>query len=424
MNEKNNSDWYRCESWYAPNGPEPKAEPPQKKRRGLTKARLWGMLLLLVLLIAASSLAFSQEPAPLPETEGGKKGESKLPDSAAEFFENYYNSVTGIQPESELPRAELPLDFSLQLQPAPAGELELTELYQNCSPSIVAIMGYAGDEGRSWGTGIVLSEDGLILTNAHVIDGCDRVEVSCSDEALYEAKLVGMDSISDLAVLQIGARGLKPAAFGESKELQVGQKVAAIGNPLGEDFRLTLTDGIISAIERGVSYNGHSMSLLQTNTAINEGNSGGALFNMQGQVIGITNMKMMSSYSSIEGIGFAIPSSLVQTVVDSLVEHGEYRGRPALGITVGAIPPAASVAYQLPEGLYVSGVAEGSDAKAQGVRVGDVLLEFNGFPVTSTDEVNTLKDQMQVGDSVNLLLWRDGKEVLIAVKLVDSNDIY
>ena len=149
----------------------------------------------------------------------------------------------------------------------------------------------------------------------------------------------------------------------------MGDKVAAIGNPLGETFRMTLTDGIISAIERGISYNGHSMTLLQTNTAINEGNSGGALFNMYGQVIGVTNMKMMSSYSSIEGIGFAIPSSTVATVVDSLVKYGEVIGRAAIGITVGPVPQNAMSYYSLPEGLYVSAVNENSDAAAKGIKL-------------------------------------------------------
>ena len=142
---------------------------------------------------------------------------------------------------------------------------------------------------------MILSEDGLILTNTHVIDGCDTAKVELFDKTEYDARLVGADTISDIAVLKIDADGLTAASFGESKDLAVGDKVAAIGNPLGEAFRMTLTDGIISAIERGVSYKGRSMTLLQTNTAINEGNSGGALFNMYGQVIGITNMKMMSS---------------------------------------------------------------------------------------------------------------------------------
>ena len=174
--------------------------------------------------------------------------------------------------------------------------------------------------GYNWGTGVVLSSDGLVLTNTHVIGDCDSAEVVLQGEDRYDAVLVGADTISDLAVLKIEKDGLTPAEFGDSTHLSVGDKVAAIGNPLGDEFTRTLTDGIVSAIDRDISYNGRNMALIQTNAALNEGNSGGALFNMHGQVVGITNMKMMSSFSSIEGIGFAIPSSTVKKVVASLVE--------------------------------------------------------------------------------------------------------
>ena len=185
-----------------------------------------------------------------------------------------------------------------------------------------------------------------------------------------------------------------------------------------------LTNGIISAIDRGLNYNGRTMSLLQTNTAINQGNSGGALFNMYGQVVGITNMKMMSYYSSIEGIGFAIPSTTVKTVVDSLAANGEVRGRPSIGITVGAIPEDVSGHYDIPAGLYVSGVQENSDAQAKGVQVGDILTAVNGTPVSTTEEVSQIKDSMQVGDSMVLSLWRDGESLEVDIELMDTNDLY
>ena len=166
------------------------------------------------------------------------------------------------------------------------------------------------------------------------------------------------------------------------------------------------------------------MTLLQTNTALNEGNSGGALFNMYGQVVGVTNMKMMSSYSSIEGIGFAIPSTTVQTVVASLVQHGEFRGRPAIGITVGGIPDAAKEHYELPAGLYVTAVSEGSDAEKQGILPGDIVTAVNGTPVTTTEEINAMKQDLNVGDSMDFTIWRKGESFTVTVKLVDTIDIY
>ena len=166
------------------------------------------------------------------------------------------------------------------------------------------------------------------------------------------------------------------------------------------------------------------MALLQTNTALNEGNSGGALFNMHGQVVGITNMKMMSSYSSIEGIGFAIPSATVQEVVDSIVRFGEVLGRPSIGITVGAIPEEAESAYELPKGLYISEVQQNSDAWAKGIRPGDILTEVNGIPVVTTAEVSDIKNQFTVGDSLHFTIWRSGQILEFDVLLMENNDLY
>ena len=278
--------------------------------------------------------------------------------------------------------------------------------------------------GYNWGSGIVIREDGLILTNTHVLEDCDRAVVTLEDGTEYDAELIGADTISDIALLKISATNLATAELGDSTGLRVGDRVAAIGNPLGEDFRNTLTDGIISAIECGMNYHGRSMTLLQTNTAINEGNSGGALFNLYGQVIGITNMKMMSSYSSIEGIGFAIPSATVCNVANALLRDGEVKGRPAIGITVGAIPANAKEKYSLPDGLYVSDVSEGSDAKEKGVLPGDIITAVNGTAVETTDEISAIKDSLKVGDTMTLSIWRDGETMEITITLVDTNDVY
>lgn len=425
-----NENWYSTNDWYAPLKPAapenaPESPKTKKKRKGLTPVRIGGILLIVVLLIVGSSVAFSGkgEPAPqIPQSDSMLPG---MPANPEDFFENFYEIVQTDTADINMEQAKLPIEFDLQLNRAGAGELELVEIYKKCSPSIVSIAGYKeGSAGYAWGTGVVLSEDGLILTNTHVINGCDSATVTLYDDSKYEARIVGADYISDIAVLKIEAKALTPAEFGESSSLEVGEKVAAIGNPLGESFRLTLTDGIISAIERGIQYNGHSMSLIQTNTAINEGNSGGALFNMYGQVIGITNMKMMGNYSSIEGIGFAIPAGTVREVVNSIVVDGVVSGRASIGITVGPIPENAASAYDMPEGLYVSDVSEGSDAKEQGIKKGDVLVEVNGLPVRTTDDVLAKKEGVSVGESMHFKLWRSGKYYEVDVKLVDTNDIY
>lgn len=431
-----NNNWYTTENWYEPREPVAAiaamiaADATGKKRRrkrGLKPLHVVGLIALVIVLIVGTSLAFAGTGRSAGPAHGGGSGDynSEMPGDWRQFFDSYYESTNTNTAKVDIPRAETPIDFKLSLLPQEGEELSLQEIYADCSSSIVAICGYIdGMIGYNWGTGIILSADGLVLTNTHVIDGCDEATVTLFDDSVYEAKLVGADSVSDVAVLKIEASDLPAATFGESAALTVGDRVAAIGNPLGEEFRSTLTDGIISAIERGVNYNGRSMTLLQTNTALNEGNSGGALFNMYGQVIGITNMKMMSSYSSIEGIGFAIPSSTVQEVVDALVSVGVVRGRPSIGITVGAIPSNASEYYELPEGLYISAVSEGSDAEAKGIQAGDIILEVNGVPVSTTDQVNDIKNELEVGDTMSFTIWREGETLEMDVMLMDTNDVY
>ena len=419
---KNN--WYSAESWYAPLQPEqPKAAKRGGKRPRLSFRWRLGIGIALVLgLIVLSSVLFSKPEQPVP-AEGFMGDE--MPENWHDFFDSYYTTVEGLPDDSRIEKASSVPDFELEFSKAGEKALSLQELYEKCAKYTVSIMGYKNDtEGYYWGTGVVMSSDGLIITNAHIISDCDTATVILHDDREFEAKLVGYDSISDLAVLKIEAKGLAAAEFGDSAGLKVGDRVAAIGNPLGEEFRMTLTDGIVSAIERGIDYNGHSMSLIQTNTALNEGNSGGALFNMYGQVIGITNMKMMSTYSSIEGIGFAIPTSTVKSVADSLIEHGEVRGRPSLGLTVGPITEQAAQHYEIPNGLYVSEVSVGSDAAAKGIHIGDIIIALNGEPVYSTDDILAVKNTLEVGDSMRFTIWREGESFDVDVVLMDTNDLY
>ncbi len=467
--------WYDTENWYAPQEtPQPKAEaaspqPKEVKKADPTGRLVWTGLIAALLIVAivlgvtipklGRSQKASVEPAPEPEQgqdssgewnwswswgkggddsgedpsfgrdadEGAPKqdGDSMMPEDWTEFFKSYYQETDTSSADVKIERSDPVGDIGLKLNGVSGPTLTLQQLYEKCAPSIVAISGYMnGEVGYNWGTGVVLTADGLILTNTHVVDGCDRAAVTLYDDREFEAKLIGADTISDLCVLQIEAKDLVPAEFGESASLRVGDPVAAIGNPLGDTFRSTLTDGIISAISRDISYKGRSMTLLQTNTALNEGNSGGALFNMHGQVVGITNMKMMSSFSSIEGIGFAIPSSTVETVVNSMVRYGEVRGRPSIGVTVGGIPPEAMAQYKLPSGLYITDVLESSDAWKQGVRPGDILTEVNHIPVSTTTEVNDIKNQYGVGDSLHFTIWRNGEILEFDVLLMDTNDLY
>ena len=400
-------------SWYAPLE-RPRTE---KKKRRPKSTWLWiGLPVLVLLLIVGTSLAFAGT---------GSTSPGAMPSDWSDYLENFYQSSQSDTLETSIERTVLEQPFTLPLAQPGEQELSLQELYAACADSIVGITAYPEDQnGYYWGTGVIAGENGLIITNAHVIEGCASAEVTLYNNESYEALLVGADAVSDLALLKIDCTGLPAASFADISSLSVGDPVAAIGNPLSEEFRSTLTNGIISAIDRGMNYNGHTMSLLQTNAAINQGNSGGALFNMYGQVVGITNMKMMSYFSSIEGIGFAIPSSTVKAVVDQLAENGEVRGRPSIGITVGAIPQEAVENYELPEGLYISAVAENSDAAAQGIREGDILLAIDGQSVSTTEEVAAIRDTKGVGDSMRFTIWRQGETFEVDVRLMDTNDIY
>ena len=437
-----NRSWYDRNDWYQSNIKELRrqaetAAPPAEqegeispvetapKGRRLTPSRIIALILALLVLISATSVAFSRGGTTKKTDSIFDSEEDELPENAWDFFSQYYEDVQSDHVEVNLKEAESRPDYTMVLQQGDGEKLSLQEIYENCSGSIVAIRAYEGSKvGYNWGTGVVVTADGLILTNTHVLEDSDRAVVMLGDDTEYEAELIGADAVSDIALIRIEAEGLTPAVFGDSANLQVGDEVAAIGNPLGESFRNTLTNGIISAIERGMNYHGRTMTLLQTNTAINEGNSGGPLFNRYGQVIGITNMKMMSSYSSIEGIGFAIPSATVCEVVNALIRDGKVVGRPAIGITVGEIPEAASSRYELPEGIYVSAVQENTDAAKKGVQAGDVITAVNGEPVKTTEDINRIKNTLQVGEEIHFTIWREGETLEISVELMDTNDVY
>jgi len=304
----------------------------------------------------------------------------------------------------------------------PEGELTLQQIYQKMIPSVASIISVS-PSGTSTGTGIVMTSDGYIITNQHVVDGGEVLTVMLQDGEEYPAELVGADAVSDLAVLKIDLVGLTPAEFGDSTLTQVGDTVVAIGDPLGIELRGTMTDGIISAINRDVTTNGRTLTLLQTNAQLNNGNSGGPLVNIYGQVIGINTMKMGSYYSgTVEGIGFAIPVSTAKPIVDELIEKGYVSGRPALGIQGDAVPGYAQAYYRLPAGVYVAYVATNSDAYLKGLQEGDIITAINGQTITSIDELNTVKNQFVAGDTVTLVIYRSGRYYEADIVLMDQND--
>lgn len=329
-----------------------------------------------------------------------------------DFYHYYDGGLSDSEPEEEYELEHYAGDstgLSIQLVSS-SGKRALTyqELYEKCAPSMVSISVTAGSTG-STGSGIIMTEDGYILTCNHVIDNGERCTVLTADNQRYQATLVGKDPQTDLAVLKISASGLTPAEFGDSDELVVGDEACAIGDPLGENFRATLTNGIISGVNRRVSSNGYAMTLIQTTAAVNSGNSGGALFNIYGQVVGVVNLKMVTSGNSeatVEGMGMAVPSSTAQSIVATLAVEGTVH-RPVLGITCSSIDEDTAQRAGLPSGLLVQSVNEHSDCYAQGLQVYDIITEADGVAICTVEEFKEVISDRDIGDTVTLIVYRD-----------------
>ena len=291
--------------------------------------------------------------------------------------------------------------------------------------------GNNGSQGMTGvGTGIIMSKDGYIVTNAHVIyddeygyGEASSVQIQMSDEeTTYDARIVAYDKEADIAVLKIDADNLTPAEFGDSSSCEVGEMVVAIGNPLGLQFQNTVTCGIISALDRKVTINDNTMTLIQTDTAINNGDSGGPLINSSGQVIGINSAKMSSTYSgeaTVEGIGFAIPMSEAKSIVDDLINYGYVTGRPQLGISCQDVTEAVSQAYNIPVGAYIFSVTAGGAADQAGLQPGDVITGIQDQTISTTEELNAVKNQYKAGDTITLTYVRAGETKKVDVTLAE-----
>lgn len=297
------------------------------------------------------------------------------------------------------------------------------------SPSVVAITTEQMSSSQTWfggyyvqsgaGSGVIISQDGYILTCAHVVSGATSVKVQLngSDES-YDATVVGQDSTSDIAVLKIDATGLTPAVIGDSDALAVGEVAVAVGNPLGT-LSNTVTDGIVSALNRQVTVQNNDMTLIQTDASISPGNSGGGLFNANGELIGIVNAK--SSSSDAEGLGFAIPINTAMEMAKQMIEKG-YVARPAMGVTVITINDAqTAMQYGVSNyGVYIYQIASGSGAEKGGLKLGDRIISIDDVAVSSASDVQKYCQSKEVGDTVTLQVERDGKVISCEVTLGES----
>lgn len=286
---------------------------------------------------------------------------------------------------------------------------------------------FGATTGDATGSGIIISEDGYILTNNHVISSessssfyaiseATDIKVNIyNDTESYKATVVGTDAYTDLAVLKIDKTGLTPAVLGNSDEAKVGEYVMAIGNPLGMDY--SVTTGIISAVNREVKSEGTTYLAIQTDAAINSGNSGGALVNANGEVIGINTLKL--SGNGVEGIGFAIPISSTTSIINQLIEFKEVK-RPYIGIAGSSVDETLTKKYNIPQGIYIDEIEKDSPAEKAGLQVGDIITKFEDKEVKSVNELNREKNTHNIGDKVNLTIIRNNEEQKIEVTLAET----
>lgn len=413
MDERNNDLW-QGGPWERsdPRGSMPGAMPPRyvpprpvlrprRRKRRFSLPVCMGLAALLVALVAIGAVMDSLWPVQLLPW-GGEDYAYRQPGHDEEKLDTTPPAI---------PRAETGTGVTVELCQDSGESLTYTQIYDKNLPSMVSIQ---AEDAKSYstGTGVVLTADGYLITNAHVVAGADKVQVACADNRVLDAALVGFDAREDLAVLKVEADDLTPAEFGDSFALRCGDPVAAIGDPLG--YRSTITDGIVSALDRDVEVDGTSMVLIQTSAAINMGNSGGALINQYGQVVGITTVKIVTDDGSAESLGFAIPSRRVKYVADTLIAGKTVR-RGIFGFTVLTRTAQGG-------GLTLDSVDKTSDAYAKGLRAGDVLTAADGQSLNAVEDLVRLKQSMGAGDTVSLTYVRSGQSRTVSVALIDPDE--
>lgn len=308
-------------------------------------------------------------------------------------------------------------------------EMTMAEVYAANVNSVVSInvsstTNYFGQsvQTAASGTGFFITQDGYILTNYHVVKGASTVQVTLYNGETYDASVIGGDEDYDIAVIKIDVTGASAVVLGDSGALNIGESVAAIGNPLGE-LTFSLTVGYVSALDREVTLSsGTTMDLIQTDAAINSGNSGGPLINSSGQVIGINSAKLSSNYSNttIEGLGFAIPITEAKAIINDLINFGYVTGKPQIGIGAADVSETQSRMYNIPVGVYVSEVYEGGAADQGGIKKGDVIIAVNGETIKTYEELNGIKNKFKAGDKITLTVTRGDQDLDIEIVLQEK----
>ena len=301
---------------------------------------------------------------------------------------------------------------------------DVSDIVEKCKDSVVEITTESASSGNSIfgqyvsqgaGSGVIISKDGYIVTNNHVVSGATSLKVTTTDGTEYDASVVGKDSQTDLAVIKVDANNLQAATLGDSDILQVGDPAIAIGNPLGE-LGGTVTTGIISATDRQITIDDETMTLLQTDAAINPGNSGGGLFNADGNLIGIVNAK--ESSTGIEGLGFAIPITPAQDIITELMQNGSVTSRPSLNVSLYDYTSNNQGQYsKYEDGCYIVQIVKNGAADKAGLKQNDRILSFDGEQIQSTSDVKNVLKKHKIGDTIKMVVERDSKKITVEITL-------
>ena len=392
-------------------------EPPKKKKRKVLPIVL-ALLAVLILGGAAGGLGIyaymggfdKEEGTSLPEeiVEDSVVSEEELPPIETESaFNTTTIDITTNSTENELTPKDV-FEYYVNAVVAISNEGTVTNIFGQVSAT------------ASSGSGMILSSDGYILTNNHVVEGAEHLTVTMTNGEEYEATLIGSDADNDVALIKIDAKDLPTVSIGDSGDIQVGEQVCAIGNPLGE-LTNTLTVGYISALDREINEDETPINMFQTDCAINSGNSGGPIFDMNGNVVGITTAKY-SSYSSsgaaIEGIGFCIPINDAMDIVADLLDYGYVKGRASLGIQCQAIPSTVTQYYNFPTGIYVNVVEAGSAAEKAGLKAADIITAMDGIEVSSVSDLKGILRDHSAGDEATLTVFRSEIMDTLEIKII------
>ena len=415
MNHQPNPNQYRCGSTYVPPIPPQAPEKPDKPRKP-GAAKVWKRVLCAVLAVAVVAGACGITVAVV-----NNRWENRM-DS---FEDSVEVRLEKMQKELDIAKVTMGGGNSVSGTVGSGEGMTPGQVYAQNVQSVVLITCEVStnafgqvSKGNSFGSGFILSSDGYVATNAHVVENASAIKVTTHNDEVLEAKLIGKDTTNDVAVLKVEAENLPAVVLGSSDDLIVGDQVVAIGNPLG-GLTSTMTVGYVSAKDRDVTTEGTTINMIQTDAAINSGNSGGPLFNMKGEVVGITTAKYSGnsgSGASIESIGFAIPIDDVAGMMRDLMDYGYVTGA-YLGVYVKDVPSDLAQYYRMPMGARVEEVTPGYCAESAGVKVGDISVKLGGHDVESVTDLTRALRKFKAGDTTEIVVFRSGAEVTLSITL-------